>query len=162
MFRFSCSAAARTQPWQSRQIGGQLSGLATHEIQEVKLNWLTREATGPFRQSPAPPFNELEVPAAAALGSEKADHIPRTGRGEENKVICRCPWCFEWQRIQGEVGFQCERTSLGCRTQVQMSRTTLRDLNKARGREYWTYIFQLATNTTLHECRWTSRKAVVR
>lgn len=58
--------SSTTQPWQSRQIGGQLSGLATQETRrEVKLNWLTRERSPPFRQSPAPPFNELEVPPAA-------------------------------------------------------------------------------------------------
>lgn len=51
--------------------------------QEVRLNWLTREWSPPFRQSPTPPFNELEVPPVARFGSEKAGHVSQVGRGGE-------------------------------------------------------------------------------
>lgn len=51
--------------------------------QEVRLNWLTREWSPPFRQSPTPPFNELEVPPVARFGSEKAGHVSQLGRGGE-------------------------------------------------------------------------------
>lgn len=97
--------SSTTQPWQSRQIGGQLSGLATQETRwEVKLNWFTRERSPPFRQSPAPPFNELEVPLAAcsALRGPATSH--KWGK-QENEVIRRCPWSFKWQRIKMQERF---------------------------------------------------------
>lgn len=53
-----------------------------------------RERGPPCRQSPAPPFNELEIPTAGARLQEKAG-LPSHKWGEqENEVILRCPWEF--------------------------------------------------------------------
>lgn len=129
MFRFSCSAAARAQPWQSLQIGGQLSGLATQEtIREVKLNWLTREASQPCRQSPAPPFNGLEVPYGRPHGLEQADHVSQMGRiGERGDLPASLAFQLTKNSRAGEISVLADFTGL------QDSRTASRPLLWALG-----------------------------
>ncbi|KAK5895601.1 hypothetical protein CgunFtcFv8_009280 [Champsocephalus gunnari] len=89
VFRFSCSAL----PHLIRDKALILEDSYLDWGREVDLNCLTREGSPPFRLSPTPPFNALEVPAAPPLGSENASSI-KWG-GQENEVILRCPSTFK-------------------------------------------------------------------
>lgn len=95
--------------------------------QEVRLNWLTREWSPPFRQSPTPPFNELEVPPVARFGSEKAGHVSQMGRGGEwGDPPTSLEFCMTKYRKAGE------HSVLAVFTRLPVSRSLIWSLGQQR------------------------------
>lgn len=105
MFRFSRSAAVTTQPWQSRQIGGQLSGPGDTGDDTRGQTKLAHQRDEPSPQAISrSSLQWIGSPAGRALGSGQASRLSQMGRiGRRGDVPASLVFPLTIQGQQGEL-----------------------------------------------------------